>query len=202
MESPSKHSAVTQRRLRDLVACLLVSFGASSVLACSSDSSDDDGKTTSAAEKDSKDDGAKAGSGGDKKDAGAVVEEFKPKVNAEQEATSKDQMRFDGAWKGTTSQDKPISFRILSRFLGHIEITYKLEGDDCKADDRTAKVSAMVGLRSSAFTLMNSNSTEKLMATAMFTADSESNGTFSVTPSGDLPKGCNASVSGTWKATK
>ena len=206
MESLSKHSAVTQRNLRCLVACLLTGFVTSGVLACASDNTNDDAKQASSAEnktteKSGSKDGGQAGSAS--KDAAAAAGEFMPpKPSAEQEASSKEQMRFDGSWRGTTSQNKPISFKILNRFLGHIEVTYTLEGDGCKAEEKTAKASAMVGLRSAAFTLTNTSTTEKLTASGMFTADAESNGQFKVEPVGDVPAGCNASVEGTWKATK
>lgn len=202
MESLSKHSALTQRNLRYFVACLLAGIAATSVLACADDADDDKQDTAenkNGENKDSKD--ASADEGSSKKDA-VTVEEFHPMASAEQEAASKSQMRYDGTWKGTTSQDKPVSFKILNRFLGHIEITYVLEGDGCKAEEKTAKVSAMNGLRNAGFALMNTSDTEKLMTTGMITGDTESNGTFTVEATGDVPAGCNKSLSGTWTATK
>jgi len=204
MESLSKHSALTQRNLRYFVACLLAGFAATSALGCANDADDDDKQTDTAENKtsetkDSKD--ASADEGSSKKDA-VTVEEFHPMASAEQEAASKSQMRYDGSWKGTTSQDKPVSFKILNRFLGHIEVTYALEGDGCKAEEKTIKVSAMNGLRNAGFAVMNTSTTEKLMASGMITSDNESNGTFTVEVSGDVPAGCNNTLSGTWKATK
>jgi hypothetical protein len=204
MEILSKHSAVTQRNLRYLMACLLTGLATASVLGCANDADDD--KQASSAESKTSDDKDSKNDSDDKasseKDATTSVEEFRPMASAEQEAASKSQMRYDGSWRGTTSQDKPVTFKILNRFLAHIEVTYALEGDGCKAEDKTVKISAMNGLRSAGFAVMNTSETEKLMVSGMITGDTESSGTFTVEAVGDAPQGCNANLSGTWTATK
>jgi len=110
--------------------------------------------------------------------------------------------RFDGNWTGKTSQGTPISFKILNRFLAHLEVGYKLEGDGCSGEG-SVKLSAMNPSRMGAFMLMTTTDKETLTVSGKFDADNESSGDYSVEYKGEAPQGgCKSSVSGTWKATK
>jgi hypothetical protein len=109
--------------------------------------------------------------------------------------------RYDGDWKGTTSQDKPMGFKILNRFVAHAEVGYAFEGDGCESAGEI-KFSAMTPTRMGAFTLMKTTESAKLVISGKFTDNDASEGEFTVEVVGDAPAGCNSSVSGTWKASK
>lgn len=200
---------------RYFAACLITCAG----LACASDDSDsnqeEESQSTKESDakntKDAKDSDAKDTKPEDAEDAedkGAKDEQAVD--NSPEAAAKRDEAanpgsaavtRFDGNWKGTTSQDTPVSFKILNRFLAHMEVDYKLEGDGC-SQEGSVKLSAMNPSRMGAFMLMTTTDKETLTISGKFDSDNESSGNYSVEYKGEAPKGCNSSVSGTWKATK
>jgi hypothetical protein len=112
-------------------------------------------------------------------------------------------MRYDGTWQGKTSQGKPVSFKILNRFLAHIDLAYTGAGKDadagsCSDETNEAKVSAMLSLRGTSFTLMKETEQLTLKVMANFPSDTSAEGTFEVTQKSD----CHAKISGTWTAKK
>jgi hypothetical protein len=197
MDSFASKSSVTQR-----LGCVAVWLTIGAFSGCASDDSDesDDSQAASA---DTSSDEAKSG---DAKEEDEEVKELTPeeraRIDEETNPGSSSVTRFDGNWSGTTSQDQPVKLKVLNRFLAHVELGYKLDGDGCDAAESLVKLSAMQGTRMGAFTLMWTTEEAKLTMTGKFPADSESEGEFTIEAVGDVPEGCNPSVSGTWKATK
>lgn len=207
MESFASKSSVTQRALRYLAVCLVTSMG----FACASDDSDsaqeEEGQTATE-EKDAKSD--KDAKDSNERDEASEGEGVGPDATPEA-AAKRDEAanpgssavtRFDGNWEGKTEQGTPVRFKILNRFLAHMEVGYKLEGDNCKAEEGLVKLSAMNPSRMGAFMLMTTTETEKLTVSGKFDGDDDASGEYSVELTGDAPEGCNNTVSGTWKATK
>jgi hypothetical protein len=60
----------------------------------------------------------------------------------------------------------------------------------------------MTPMRMGGFTLMKTTDTAKLVISGKFSADDAASGEYTVEAVGDAPAGCNASVSGTWTASK
>jgi len=195
--------------LRYFAACVITC----SALACASDDSDEKQDEESQTTKESDEKNAKDAKDSDAKDTKAEDESAKdeePVDNSPEAAAKRDEAanpgsaavtRYDGNWTGKTSQDAPVSFKILNRFLAHMEVDYKLEGDGC-SEQGSVKLSAMNPSRMGAFMLMTTTDKETLKVSGKFDSDNESSGDFSVEYKGEAPKGCNSSVSGTWKATK
>jgi hypothetical protein len=203
MGSFASKSSLKNLHLPYLAVCILTS----TTLACASDDSDAaDSEETQTSEK---------VTDGGKDDAPSAQNETEgaepvgPEASAEAQAARDEAAnpgsaavtRYDGDWKGTTSQDKPVSFKILNRFVAHAEVGYALAGDGCKSAG-DFKFSAMTPTRMGAFTLMNASETAKLTITGKFTADDASEGEYTVEVVGDAPEGCELSVSGTWTASK
>ena len=195
--------------LRYFAICLITCTG----LACASDDSDSSQDEESQNTKESDEKTTKDAKGSDAKDTKAEdkgAKDEEPVDNSPEAAAKRDEAanpgsgavtRFDGNWKGTTSQDTPVSFKILNRFLAHMEVGYKLEGDGC-SEEGLVKLSAMNPSRMGAFMLMTTTDKETLTVSGKFDSDNESSGDYSVEYKGEAPKGCKSSVSGTWKATK
>jgi hypothetical protein len=191
-----------------LVACILTS----TALACAADDSDEaKPEETQANETEDKQDGGvenadQTSKGNEQENVDAVGPESSPEAQAARDEAanpgSAAVTRYDGDWQGTTSQDKPVSFKILNRFVAHAEISYALEGDGCNAEPGDIKFSAMTPTRMAAFSLMNATATAKLTLTGKFTGDDASEGAFTVEVVGEAPAGCDASVMGTWTASK
>ena len=208
MRSFASKSSLWQCQLPYLAACILTS----TALACGSDDSDAaKPEETQANETEAKQDGgdesvAQTSKGNEQENADAVGPESTPEAQAARDEAanpgSAAVTRFDGDWQGTTSQDKPVSIKILNRFVAHAELSYALEGDGCKADAGDFKFSAMTPTRMGAFSLMNATDTAKLTLTGKFTSDDAAEGEYTVEVVGDAPAGCNASVAGTWTASK
>ena len=212
MNSLTISSAVARRNSRYLALCLATG-SALACAACASDDSDESDQQASSAESKSSEDKTSADKSdakksSDSKDTDTAAKGDEPvatkpsEQSAEQEAGLAKVMRFDGNWKGKTSQDKPVSLKVLNRFLAHIEVGYALEGDGCKSEDKTVKLSAMQSIRGDALMLTTTSSSEKLTVSGKFTADNAAEGMFNVEVVGDVPSGCSSSVSGTWKASK
>jgi hypothetical protein len=189
-----------------LAACILTS----TALACASDDSDALGTETEETQKSDagpwdKDASADQASTRDESEKEPVGPEASPEAQAARDEAanpgSAAVTRYDGDWLGTTSQDKPVSFKILNRFVAHAEVSYAFEGDGCNVEGEF-KFSAMTPMRMGGFTLMNATDTAKLVITGKFTADDAAEGEYTVEVVGDAPAGCNASVTGQWTARK
>lgn len=203
MGSFASKSSLKNLQLPYLAVCILTS----TTLACASDDSDAaDSEETKASE-------TKSDAGNDdapsSQNQTEGAEPVGPEASAEAQAARDEAAnpgsaavtRYDGDWKGTTSEDKPVSFKILNRFVAHAEIGYAFAGDGCKtAGD--FKFSAMTPTRMGAFMLTNASETAKLTISGKFTADDASEGEYTVEVVGDAPEGCEPKVSGTWTASK
>lgn len=213
MRSFASKSSLQHRNLPYLAACILTS----AALACASDDSDDsdDSKASAADTQDDQtsesngDGGASSSSAEGTAEDRAEKEPVGPEASPEAQAARDEAAnpgsaavtRYDGTWMGTTSQDKPVSFKILNRFVAHAEVGYAFEGDGCSAAG-DFKFSAMTPTRMGAFTLMNASETAKLTFSGKFTADDAAEGGFMIEAVGDAPAGCNATVAGEWTASK
>jgi hypothetical protein len=207
MGSFASKSSLKNRQLPYLAVCILTS----TTLACASDDSDTaDSEETQTSETKSdagKDDGKEDAPSAENETAGA--EPIGPEASAEAQAARDEAAnpgsaavtRYDGDWKGTTSQDKPVSFKILNRFVAHAEVGYAFAGDGCKSAG-DFKFSAMTPTRMGAFMLMNASETAKLTISGKFTADDAAEGEYTVEAVGDAPEGCEPSISGSWTASK
>lgn len=201
MGSFASKSSLQYRQLPYLAACILTS----TVIACASDDAD-----SAASEDETQASETKSDAGGlDAAQAGSEGDEpIGPEASAEAQAARDEAAnpgsaavtRYDGDWEGKTSQDKPVSFKILNRFVAHAELSYAFEGDgDCGGE---FKFSAMTPSRMGAFMLMQTNESAKLVLSGKFTGDDDAEGEFTVEAVGDAPEGCESSASGTWTATK
>jgi|GEM_PF-3688525 len=206
MGSFASKSSLKNLQLPYLAVCILTS----TTLACASDDSDDsdtaDSEETQTSETKSDAGKADAPSAKNESEGGEPVG---PEASAEAQAARDEAAnpgsaavtRYDGEWMGTTSQDKPVSFKILNRFVAHAEVGYAFAGDGCQSAG-DFKFSAMTPTRMGAFTLMNASDTAKLTITGKFTADDASEGEYTVEAVGDAPEGCEPSISGSWTASK
>jgi len=202
MGSFASKTSLKCRHLPYLAACILTS----STLACTSDDAEsEDSAETQAGE-------AKSDAGAERADTSEETQRAEPvgpEASAEAQAARDEAAnpgsaavtRYDGMWQGTTSQDKPVSFKILNRFVAHAEIGYAFEGDGCDSAGEF-KFSAMTPTRAGAFTLMNATETTRLVISGKFTADDASEGEYTVEVVGEAPAGCSTSVQGTWTASK
>ena len=205
MGSFASKSSLQNRHLPYLAACILTG----ATLACASDDSDvtdTEETSTSETKSDAEDQGAEETSANSEAEREEPIgPEGSPEAQAARDEAanpgSAAVTRYDGTWKGTTSQDKPVSFKILNRFVAHAEVGYELEGDGCNSTG-DFKFSAMTPTRMGAFTLTNTTETAKLTISGKFTADDASEGEYTVEVVGDAPAGCNTSVKGTWTASK
>lgn len=205
MGSFASKSSLRNLQLPYLAVCILTS----ATLACASDDDDTaDSEETQTSETKS-DGGEKPAEEKPADNESESAEPVGPEASPEAQAARDEAAnpgsaavtRYDGDWKGTTAQDKPVSFKILNRFVAHAEVGYAFEGDGCKtAGD--FKFSAMTPTRMGAFTLMNATETAKLTFTGKFTADDASEGEYTVEVVGDPAEGCESSVSGAWSASK
>ena len=208
MGSFASKSSLKTRHLPYLAVCILTS----TTLACASDDSDAP-DTADTEEKQTSE--TKSDAGERNKDERTAESETQndepvgPEASAEAQAARDEAAnpgsaavtRYDGVWMGTTTQDEPVSFKILNRFVAHAEIGYAFEGDGCKSTG-DFKFSAMTPTRMGAFALMNTSETAKLTISGKFTADDAAEGEFTVEVVGEASEGCEASVSGTWTASK
>lgn len=202
MKSLDSRRAPARRAWRYLAACYLTGL----VLACASDDSDESGQGDMAsAEQTSPDasvntsDRSKSSDSGSRNAGGSNASSTIEDDNAGAAAV----MRYDGTWQGKTSQGRPISFKILNRFLAHLELGYEATDADadagaCDDSEGKAALSAMLPMRGTGFMLMKETDAFSLEVTAMFPSDSSAKGEFTIQEKG----GCQAEASGTWEASK
>lgn len=115
--------------------------------------------------------------------------------------------QYDGAWSGTTSQAKPISFNVASNAFTSLTFGGRVSGVGCSADFQTTITyttpRAINGSTISLFSNTTAPGTVSYSVNGTFTSPTTASGSISFTlnPIPGAPS-CSGSGSGTWSATR
>lgn len=104
---------------------------------------------------------------------------------------------YDGIWKGTTSQDKPISLTVEDNRVTFLEIEVDMQGNGCTTNVKTT-FNLKAPIAEAAFETSTDSADTKHVIKAKFDSETSVSGSIYYSQS----QGCPGDVETQWSATK